>query len=399
MSCCVSEFTGVDVSSTVANAVTQFKSGLGTGNPLLTLDSVPTNLTYTSWFQENWHWVSAEGTQVHLVDDGTTEVLTAYDAAGDQTPTATLQSDLAHFWTAVSVELKESSSTISITSVNSGNPVATGATNIPVVGTGLDTVTSITIEGDSQTIDAGATDTNLTFDLVQNSFAFGTYTITFGDGVSTVDSTITVEEAAGKTSVVIGSFIEPDTNERIVTSPDLQTGWILEYDTIAGLTILDSGAVEYTGELTEITFDVRVFDNSAWGATQSITITVDQGLSGTISGVSTTSGEITLQAIVSGSVSGSSTTSGSVLKTQHLSGSALGTSSMTGTFIGSSYAISGSVLGSSSTSGSILAQYLIGGVSSGTSTTTAVLDIGLASTLVLKGMLRIIDSNDYYTIR
>lgn len=160
-----------------------------------------------------------------------------------------------------------------IDSVNGGNPLKTGDTAIVIAGDGMDTVTSITIDGETQVINAGATAASLDFDLSQNSYTYGSFDLVISDGTNSLTIVVSVEPVSGKDYVIVGAFIEPDTDERVVTSPDLQAGWVIMWQSVSGLTILSSGALEYAGVATQITFSVEVFDSSVWSDPVVYTIT------------------------------------------------------------------------------------------------------------------------------
>lgn len=279
MAAAVSEFTGVNINSGNVSAIAQVtQASSTTATPELTFANTPTNVTYGSWGVENWDIASLDTSNSTAVHDinysySQNDLWTFYNSSGAKQHTANMT--IPTYWSGIAIELAESSNAITITSINAGANVKTGDVNIAVVGTGLNTVTSITIEGDAQTIDAGATDTDLTFDLVQDSYAFGTFNISFSDGTNTTVSTVTIAEADTVDIVTVGSYIEPDTDQRVVTSPDLAEGWVIEYEAVSGLTILDSGAIEYSGGLSTITFDVRVFDGSTWSAAVEYTINTD----------------------------------------------------------------------------------------------------------------------------
>ena len=159
-----------------------------------------------------------------------------------------------------------------VDSVNAGADIRTGDTSIAVVGVGLDTITTVTIEGETQFINSGATDTLLEFDLVQVGYTYGDFVVTFSDGTNSILRTVTIIPALGKTYVAVGAYIEPDLSERLLASPDMVTGDTVRYDEIAGLEILPSLAFEYTGVLNQIVFEWDYFHDGAWQSAASATI-------------------------------------------------------------------------------------------------------------------------------
>ncbi len=159
-----------------------------------------------------------------------------------------------------------------VDTVNGGADIRTGDTAIAVVGVGLDTITTVTIEGETQFINSGATDTLLEFDLVQVGYTYGDFAVDFSDGTNTIQRTVTIIPAAGKTFVSVGAYIEPDLSERLLASPDMVTGDTVRYDEIAGLEILSSLAFEYTGVLNQIVFEWDYFHDGAWQSAASATI-------------------------------------------------------------------------------------------------------------------------------
>jgi hypothetical protein len=161
-----------------------------------------------------------------------------------------------------------------VDSVKGGANLLTGDTAIQVVGSDLDTITSITIDGEEQTILGGATSSLLTFDLVQTEFAYGTFDMVFSAPDGDITKPVVVAPPANKSLVTIGTYIETG-SERIQANPDIAAGDIIRYDTAAGLTIYPSGSVEFTGQAPAITFYWDYFDVSVgiWqdGAQNTIT--------------------------------------------------------------------------------------------------------------------------------
>lgn len=110
MACGVAEFGGdVDTSSTVANAVAQTvqDNGISTG-PSLSFSTSPSAMTYVSWFVENWDVDTVENTLLHDINYSYSQhdIQTAYDSAGDQTPSATMT--VSTYWSGIAIEINES---------------------------------------------------------------------------------------------------------------------------------------------------------------------------------------------------------------------------------------------------------------------------------------------------
>lgn len=135
--------------------------------------------------------------------------------------------------------------------------------SLTITGIGFEpasTNATVTIDGVAQTVNTG-TDTSLTINAVSVP-RYGQLIVAVTNSLGLTDSlSVPVIPAAGLGYVDLTTPTSAD--QRVTTTPDLQTGWQLEYES-TDLQILEDGSFIADDTLPE--FDFRVNDGTGYGA-------------------------------------------------------------------------------------------------------------------------------------